>query len=46
MIRGTRLVELVNTLDPKLVATAFGMDPQTTLIYLADHVNPGRLPNP
>ncbi len=46
MIRSTRLVDLVNTMDPKLVATAFGMDPQVPLIYLADHVDAGRLPNP
>jgi hypothetical protein len=46
MIRSTRLVDLVNTLDPKLVAAAFGMDPQATLIYLADHVDQGRLPLP
>ncbi|MEV0537877.1 integrase [Kitasatospora sp. NPDC050463] len=45
MIRSTRLVDLVNTMDPKLVAAAFGMDPQATLIYLADHVDAGRLPN-
>jgi integrase len=38
MIRSTRLVDLVNTMDPKLVAAAFGMDTQATLIYLADHV--------
>lgn len=46
MIRSTRLVDLVNTLDPKLVAAAFGMDSQAALIYLADHVDAGRLPNP
>lgn len=45
MIRSTRLVDLVNAMDPKLVAAAFGMDPQATLIYLADHVDPGRLPD-
>lgn len=44
MVRGTRLVELVNTLDPKLVAAAFGMDPQAALIYLADRIDEGRLP--
>ncbi|MEU9114854.1 integrase [Streptomyces sp. NPDC048483] len=44
MIRSTRLVDLVNTMDPKLVAAAFGMDPQATMIYLADHVDEGRLP--
>ncbi|MFE6744197.1 tyrosine-type recombinase/integrase [Streptomyces tubercidicus] len=46
MIRSTRLVDLVNTMDPKLVAAAFGMDSQATLIYLADHVDAGRLPAP
>lgn len=44
MIRSTRLLDLVNTMDPKLVAAAFGMDPQATLIYLADRVDEGRLP--
>jgi hypothetical protein len=44
MIRSTRLVDLVNTMDPKLVAAAFGMDPQATLIYLAHRVDEGRLP--
>ncbi|MEV7027428.1 hypothetical protein [Kitasatospora sp. NPDC093558] len=44
MIRSTRLVDLVNTMDPKLVAAAFGMDPEATMIYLADHVEAGRLP--
>jgi hypothetical protein len=28
---------------PKLVAAAFGMDPQATLIYLADRVDEGRV---
>jgi hypothetical protein len=28
MLRCTRLVDLVNTMDPKLVAAAFGMDPR------------------
>lgn len=45
MIRCTRLLDLVNTMDPKLVAAAFGMDPEATMIYLADHVDPGRLPD-
>lgn len=44
MIRCTRLLDLVNTMDPKLVAAAFGMDPEATMIYLADHVDAGRLP--
>jgi hypothetical protein len=41
-IRSIRLLDLVNTVDPKLVAAAFGMDPQATLIYLTEHVDPGR----
>lgn len=43
LLRGTRLAELVNTLDPKLVSAAFGMRPEGVTIYLADHVNEGRL---
>ncbi|MDM3930499.1 integrase [Mycobacterium intracellulare] len=42
--RSTRLVDLVNTMDPKLVAVAFGMHPDGAMIYLADHVDPTRLP--
>jgi integrase len=45
MLRSTRLVNLVNTMDPKLVAAAFGMDPEGVTIYLADHVDAGRLPD-
>jgi site-specific recombinase XerD len=43
-VRSTRLIDLVNTMDPKLVADAFGMDPEAAMIYLADHVDPTRLP--
>ena len=43
IIRSTRLLDLVNTMDPKLVAAAFGMDPQATLIYLSDRVDETRL---
>jgi hypothetical protein len=42
MLRCTRLVDLVNTMDPKLVAAAFGMDPEGVMIYLADRSDPGR----
>ena len=42
-LRVTRLADLVNTMDPKLVAAAFGMKPEGVLIYLADHVDAGRL---
>ncbi|WP_329201640.1 MULTISPECIES: hypothetical protein [unclassified Streptomyces] len=30
--------------DPRLVAAALGMDPEGVMIYLADHVDVGRLP--
>jgi site-specific recombinase XerD len=43
-VRSTRLVDLVNTMDPKLVAVAFGMDPEAAMMYLADYVDPTRLP--
>ncbi len=45
MLRCTRLAALVNTMDPKLVAATFGMNPEGVLIYLADHVDHGRLPS-
>ena len=41
MLRCTRLANLVNTMDPKLVAAAFGMNPEGVMIYLADHVDSG-----
>lgn len=43
MLRCTRLAGLVNTMDPKLVAAAFGMHPEGVMIYLADHVDELRL---
>ena len=45
MLRATRLADLVNTIDPKLVAAAFGMRPEGAMIYLADHLDDGRLPD-
>ena len=44
MLRCTRLIDLVNSMDPKLVAAAFGMDAESVMIYLADRIDPGRLP--
>jgi site-specific recombinase XerD len=38
MLRCTRLADLASTMDPKLVAAAFGMNPEGVMIYLADHV--------
>ena len=46
ILRSTRLVDLVDTVDPKLVATAYGMTYEAVIAYLADHVDPTRLPNP
>lgn len=43
MLRSTRLADLVNTMDPKLVAAAFGMKPEGAMIYLADQLDDGRL---
>ena len=42
-LRCTRLADLVNTLDPELVAAGFGMKPESVMFYLADHVDPSRL---
>jgi site-specific recombinase XerD len=44
VVRCTRLADLVNTMDPKLVAAAFGMNPEGAMFYLADHVDDTRLP--
>jgi hypothetical protein len=43
-VRCTRLAALVNTIDPKLVAAAFGMNTQGVTFYLADHIDDARLP--
>jgi len=45
MLRSTRLADLVSTIDPKLVSAAFGMRPEGAMIYLADHLDDGRLPD-
>jgi hypothetical protein len=45
-VRCTRLADMVNTIDPKLVAAAFGMDPQGAMFYLADHVDDTRFEKP
>lgn len=42
--RSTRLVDLINTMDPKLVAVAFGIHPDGAMIYLAGNVDQTRLP--
>lgn len=45
-LRVTRLAELVNTTDPKLVAAAFGLRPEGVINYLAGHVDDARLDPP
>ncbi len=42
-LRSTRLVDLLISLDPKLVAEALGMNADGLLAYVADGVDPGRL---
>lgn len=44
LLRVTRLATLVNDTDPRLVATAFGLRPEGVIDYLADHVDPTRIP--
>jgi len=43
LLRCTRLAEMTNGTDPKLVSAAFGIHPQAATHYLADHVDDGRL---
>lgn len=42
-LRSTRLVDLVISLDPKIVSEALGMNADGLLDYLADHVDDSRL---
>jgi len=44
-LRSTRLVDLLISLDPKLVAEALGMNANGLLAYLADDVDRVRLPD-
>lgn len=44
MIRNTRVIELINTVDAKLVSAAFGMTAEATMLYLADRIDDARLP--
>jgi hypothetical protein len=46
ILRSSRLLALVNAADPKLVAAAYGMTYDGITHYLADYVDPTRLPNP
>ncbi|MGH9087266.1 MAG: hypothetical protein ACRDYZ_04025 [Acidimicrobiales bacterium] len=42
-LRSTRIVDLLISLDPKLVSEALGMNAGGLLAYVADTVDPGRL---
>lgn len=46
ILRSSRLLALVNTIDANLVASAYGMTNDAVTIYTADHVDPTRLANP
>ncbi|MGH3281241.1 MAG: hypothetical protein ACRDNW_19200 [Trebonia sp.] len=46
ILRSSRMLDLVSTADPKLVATAYGMTYDAVTAYLADRADPTRLPNP
>jgi site-specific recombinase XerD len=43
ILRSSRLLAMVNTADPKLVAEAFGMTRDAVTAYLADRIDPTRL---
>jgi site-specific recombinase XerD len=45
ILRSTRLTTLVTTTDVKFVAAAYGMTNEAVTAYLADHIDPTRLPN-
>ena len=42
-LRCTRLADLVSTIDPKFVAAASGMRPESVMFYLAGHMDDARL---
>lgn len=46
ILRSTRLIDMVASVDVKLVADAYGMTNEAVITYLADHVDSTRLPNP
>ncbi len=46
LLRSTRIVDLVVSLDPKVVSEVLGMKAEGLVDYLADHVDAGRLPEP
>ena len=45
ILRSSRLLAMVNTADPKLVAEAYGMTRDAVTAYLADRIDPTRLPD-
>ena len=45
ILRSSRMLALLNSTDPKLVATAYGMTYDGVTAYLADRIDPTRLPD-
>lgn len=45
ILRSSRLVDLIGTIDAKLVAVSYGMTNQGVVAYLTDHVDTARLAN-
>ena len=46
ILRSSRMLALLNSTDPKLVATAYGMTYDGVTAYLADRIDPTRLTRP
>jgi len=46
ILRSSRILALISTADPKLAAAALGMTYDAVTPYLADRVDPARLPDP
>ncbi len=46
ILRSSRLLALVNTIDANLVASAYGMTNEAVTAYVADTIDPTRVPNP
>jgi site-specific recombinase XerD len=43
ILRSSRLLDLVTTIDPKLVSATYGMTREAVTAYLADRIDPSRL---
>jgi site-specific recombinase XerD len=43
-LRSTRILDLINVLDLKVVSESLGLRPEGLIDYMADHIDPGREP--